>query len=220
MNKTVRKSRLSSVPRVDSLLHRLQHAAGQEGESYLDQLMIFLDHPPVGSGDRWKKGAEMCAAWGVSCSHTAVYRLFQSYAIEWRSRIASEGVALEEDEWMAFEREVSQILPRRICEILTDPDATPESLLGVARLEFRKRVLEFAREKFQDSQRTPLDKAIATLRAQAFMSPEAHSAIDRLKEALVHPTRSPFHTPMSAKLETAASGEDRPNPPNSHASHA
>jgi hypothetical protein len=36
-----------SAPRLDSLLHRLQHAPGAEDSSHLDQLMIFLDDPPA-----------------------------------------------------------------------------------------------------------------------------------------------------------------------------
>ena len=46
MKKTDTKSPSSRVPRLNSLLHRLQKAPGQEDESYLDQLMIFLDNPP------------------------------------------------------------------------------------------------------------------------------------------------------------------------------
>ena len=48
-----------SVPRLDSLLHRLQHAPGAEDQPYLDQLMIFLDGSPPGIRDRWKQGARV-----------------------------------------------------------------------------------------------------------------------------------------------------------------
>src|SRR5258708_22083478 len=79
-----------SVPRLDSLLHRLQHAPGTEDSSHLDQLMIFLDDPPPGIGDRWKEGAKMCSDWGIHCTGASVWRLYRSYALEWRLCLAQE----------------------------------------------------------------------------------------------------------------------------------
>ena len=43
MKQTISELPPLSVPRMDSLLHRLQHAPGAEDQPYLDQLMIFLD---------------------------------------------------------------------------------------------------------------------------------------------------------------------------------
>src|ERR1017187_5192530 len=82
-----------SVPRLDSLRHRLQHAPGAEDQSCLDQLMIFLEDPPAGVRDRWKEGAKMCGDWGVACSGASVWRLYRSYALEWRLRLAQESAA-------------------------------------------------------------------------------------------------------------------------------
>src|SRR5258707_5518833 len=80
-----------SVPRLDSLLHRLQHAPGAEDSPHLDQLMIFLDDPPPGVSDRWKEGARMCSDWGVPCTGASVWRLYRSHALEWRLRLAQQG---------------------------------------------------------------------------------------------------------------------------------
>jgi hypothetical protein len=177
---------------LDSLLHRLQHAPGQEeDQSYLDQLMIFLDDPPPRSGDRWEKGAEMCAAWGVPCSHTSVYRLFRSYAAQWRARVAL-GVAEDEElKTGILEETASHLVAQRSCEMLTDPDSPPQALISLARLDLRKNALEFARKKHEDSQRTPVQKAFVTLELNSFMNREAQFAISRLKEALNRPKRSP-----------------------------
>jgi len=79
-----------SVPRLNFLLHRLQHAPGAEDSSYLDQLMIFLDDPPPGVSDRWKEGAKMCCDWGIPCTGASVWRLYRSHAFEWRLRLAQE----------------------------------------------------------------------------------------------------------------------------------
>ena len=78
----------NSVPRLNSLLYRLQHPPGPEEQPYLDQLMFFLDDPPPGIRDRWKEGAAMCAALGITCSGSSVWRLYRSYAVEWRARLA------------------------------------------------------------------------------------------------------------------------------------
>jgi hypothetical protein len=191
MKKTDRKSPSSPVPRLNSLLHRLQKAPGQKDESYLDQLMLFLDNPPAKSGDRWIKGAEMCAAWGITCSHTSVYRLFRSYAAQWRSRVALDIPDDEELQPEMLEEKASQLVAQRSCEMLTDPDSTPQSLISLARLDLRKKTLEFARERHMDSLRTPVQKAVLTLELNAFMNDEAQYAIDCLKRAMNRPKRWP-----------------------------
>ncbi len=191
MKKTDSKSTSSPVPRLNSLLHRLQKAPGQKDESYLDQLMIFLDNPPAQSGDRWVKGAEMCAAWGITCSHTSVYRLFRSYAAHWRARVALDVPDDEELKPELLEEKASQLVSQRSCEILSDPEATPQALISLARLDLRKKTLEFARKKHEDSQRTPVQKAFTTLELNSFMNRDAQYAIGRLREALNRPKRWP-----------------------------
>jgi hypothetical protein len=232
MKKSDSKPSPAPVPRVNSLLHRLQKAPGQKDESYLDELMLFLDNPPANSGDRWIKGAEMCAAWGITCSHTSVYRLFRSYAAHWRARVALDVPEGEELKPEILEGKASQLIAQRSCEMLTDPDSTPQALISLARLDLRKKSLEFARKKHEDSQRTPLQKAIVTLELNSFMNHEAQYAMGRLKEALNRPKRWPamqeFLKKHGENPETfgfAPEVGSRPPlipapPPSSHAPHA
>jgi hypothetical protein len=191
MKKTDTKSPSSSVPRLNSLLHRLQKAPGQKDESYLDQLMLFLDNPPAKTGDRWIKGAEMCAAWGITCSHTSVYRLFRSYAAQWRARVALDVPDEEELKPEILEERASQLVAQRTCEILTDPDSTPQNLISLARLDLRKKALDLALKKHLDALRTPVQKAFQTLELNSFMNPDAQFAIGRVKEALNRSKRWP-----------------------------
>ena len=58
MKQTISELPPLSVPRMDSLLHRLQHAPGAEDQPYLDQLMIFLDSgglDPHGAPGSWSR---------------------------------------------------------------------------------------------------------------------------------------------------------------------
>jgi hypothetical protein len=183
MKKTDSKSTSSPVPRLNSLLHRLQKAPGQKDESYLDQLMIFLDNPPAKGVNRWQKGAEMCAAWDVSTSDTAVCRLFRSYALEWRSRIAIEA-SLGDAEKKEVEEKATKMLALRIYEILSDPEASPDSLVNLALLDVRRQALELARQKYADSRTTQIELALRHLETQVFGNREAQFAFDRLNEAL------------------------------------
>ena len=179
------------MPRSDSLLLRLNQAPGQESESYLDQLMIFLRNPPAGSGDRWIKGAEMCAAWGVPTSHTSVWRLYHSYSVEWRARLALETTVDCNATPETLEKKAALVVAQRSCEILTDPESTPENLISLARIELRKKALEFARQKHADEQRTPVEKAFSVLWWKANFNFEAQFALKRLKEALDNPKPPP-----------------------------
>ncbi len=216
MKKTDRKSSPSPVPRLNSLLHRLQKAPGQEDGSYLDELMLFLDNPPAKSGDRWKKGAEMCAAWGVPCSHASVYRLFRAYAVEWRSHAALEAPANGNPKAEVLEAKASHLVAQRTCEILADPDATPQNLISLARLDLRKKALELDRKKHEDSQRTPLQKALSVIQEKSFMNFHAQFAIDRLKEAWEKPKPSPYLKPFMDKLGLNPETGTSPAPPGSH----
>ena len=74
------------VPRLNSLLHRLLRTPSPGGEPRLDQLMSFIDHPPSGIRDRWKAGAAMCAAWGISTTGASVWRLHQSFLAHGQAR--------------------------------------------------------------------------------------------------------------------------------------
>lgn len=172
------------VPRLNSLLHRLQKNAGPEDDPYLDQLMLFLDDPPSDVRDRWKAGAEMCAAWGITCSGTSVYRLYCSYKIEWRARIALKMDDLSAETPETLGRKAELMVALRTCEMLGDLDAKPATLLGLARLNFRNKTLEFARQKHYEGQLGDTERAFATLTKRCFGSDEAHFALDQLRKVI------------------------------------
>ncbi len=63
------------VPRIESLHHRLTNAKDADGQplALLDELMVVLEDPPSGVGDRWQAGADWCAAQGIATSRVAVW---------------------------------------------------------------------------------------------------------------------------------------------------
>ncbi len=173
-----------SVPRLDSLLHRLQHAPGAEDSPHLDQLMIFLDDPPPGVSDRWKEGAKMCTDWGIPCTGASVWRLYRSYALEWRLRLAQEANSAVGETPESLTEKTAQMVTLRTFEVLANPQSPPACLVGLARIELRKQSLEFARQKHQDHQTDQIQIALDALAIQARMSREAAFAFGKLKEAL------------------------------------
>jgi len=173
-----------SVPRLDSLLHRLQHAPGAEDSPYLDQLMIFLDDPPPGVGDRWKEGAKMCSDWGVPCTGASVWRLYRSYALEWRLRLAQEACSTAGETPESLTEKTAQMVTLRTFEVLANPQSPAACLVGLARIELRKKALEFARQKHQDSQTDKIQIALDALAKQVRLNREAAFAFGKLKAAL------------------------------------
>jgi hypothetical protein len=145
MKKTFRAP--NSVPRLNSLLHRLQKTPGPEDEPYLDQLMMFLDDPPPDAGDRWKKGAKMCAEWGIATTGTSVWRLYRSYMIEWRARIALHLDDLSVQTPETLGQKAERLIALRSCELLANPDSDPATLVSLARMNLRQEALDFARQK-------------------------------------------------------------------------
>jgi hypothetical protein len=184
MKQSQAKAPPGPIPRSDSLLHRLLHAPAQEGDSYLDQLMIFLDDPPAGVGDRWKQGAEMCSSWGISCTGASVWRLYRSYVVIWRSRPALEAGVEDAPKPALLDEKAAEMAAFRTCEILTDPDSSHASLVSLARLELRKKALEFARKRHEDNQRTKTERAIEALKAEARGNKYAEFTLCQLLEAL------------------------------------
>jgi len=187
-----------SVPRVDSLLHRLQHAPGAEDQSCLDQLMIFLDDPPAGARDRWKEGAKMCGEWGIPCSGAAVWRLYRSYAIEWRLRLAREVGATAGETSESLNEKTAQIVNLRTFEVLANPQSSPACLVGLARIELRKQALELARQKHRDSQTEKIQVALDALADRVRHNRDADFAFRELKAALgrKNPSTTFFGAPL------------------------
>ena len=175
----------NKVPRLNSLLHRLQKTAGPEDEpSYLDQLMIFLEDPPAGITDRWKEGAAMCAAWGITSSCASVWRLYRAYALEWRTRLALEAALAEGESLEVLQQKAERMLVLRTSEMLANPDTPPAILVGLARIGLRQKLLELARQKQKDHERSATERALTELDARAAKDRYAQYALGQLKEAL------------------------------------
>jgi len=171
------------VPRLNSLLHRLQKNPGPDDEPYLDQLMIFLDDPPDGVTDRWKAGAEMCAAWGVTTSGTSVWRLYHSYLIEWRVRVALK-IDDGEIDPDALAQKTTQMIGLRTCEMLGNPATSPAALVSLIRIDLRQKYLELARQKQRYHELTENERALAELKIRAGHNRYAQFALKELTGAL------------------------------------
>ncbi len=135
------------VPRLNSLLHRLQHAPGAKKHNYFDQLMAFLDNPPPDMKDRWKEGAKMCAEWGITCTGASVWRLYRSHALEWRMRLVDEMNPVAHETPENMEKKVECMAALRRFELLSHPQTTPHFLLSLFRIEVRKQSLTLARKR-------------------------------------------------------------------------
>jgi len=127
-----------STPRLNSLRDRLEKKPGPQDEPYLDQLMMFLDHPPQDVGDRWKAGAEMCAQWGVATSGTSVWQLYLSYLFEWRIR-AVLGEELKDASLHDLRVHFARLVALRGCELLSNPETPAKVVIKLARIEQRKK---------------------------------------------------------------------------------
>jgi hypothetical protein len=187
------------VPRLNSLRHRLEHTPAPDDESYLDQLMMFLDDPS-GTGDRWKKGAQMCAAWGITTTGPSVYRLYQSHAVEWRTHLASATDSLSAETPEALEKVTAQTIALRIREILSDPDADPATIVSIARLELQRGALELARQKHADYERDETERALDALDRRAFRDSYADFILREFKAVLERKPPYPTLFPVPPSL--------------------
>ncbi len=174
------------MPRLKSLLHRLQQTPGPDEQPHLEQLMIFLDSPPAGVTDRWKEGAAMCTAWGIATTGASVWRLYRSYAIEWRARVALQSDDLAAETTDSLAQKAARLLALRTCELLANPDAAPLTLISLARIDLRQRNLDLARERHRDAQRDRTERALAELEERAKRDRYAQFALQQFKDALNH----------------------------------
>jgi hypothetical protein len=203
----------NSVPRLNSLLHRLQQTPGPDDDPYLDQLMMFLDDPPPDTRDRWKEGAAMCVAWGIVTTHTSVLRLYRSFGVVWRARVALQAeVSPEKSEALA--QKSAQMIALRTCELLNDPDTSPATVVSLARLEL-------ARMRYIETLRGDTERAFAVLDQSVRGNFDAQFALGQLKNALhfkpTKPSRFPF---PPAVLDYLKSLQPKNSPLAPHASHA
>ncbi len=171
------------VPRLNSLLHRLQKAQGPDDAPCLDQLMIFLDDPPKDIKNRWEAGAEMCAKWGVETSDTAVWRLYTGYLIEWRVRavLKIDGTEIEPE---ALAPRIAKLIDLRTCEMLGNPNTPPAALVSIFRIDLRQKYLELARQKQAHQLRTGTERAMAELKVQCSRDRYAQFVLNQLNDAL------------------------------------
>jgi hypothetical protein len=142
------------IPRIESLLHRLLHAkdAGGQPLALLDELMLFLDDPPEGTGDRWQKGADLCESHGIKTSRMSVWRLYHAHFLQWRrdqnpppptTPPTPEEIALLHDQ-------IRHLAAQRALDLLHDPGLTPGHLIGLLQNDNHRRKLELARDQFND----------------------------------------------------------------------
>jgi hypothetical protein len=174
------------VPRLGSLFHRLQLASRSKElpQPYLDQLMVFLEDPPPDVRDRWKEGTSMCDAWGVPTTGSSVYRLYQAYFLEWRLRLACEADSAVTGSPESLKEKAERMISLRTYETLADPQLAPSCLVGLARIEIRKKALEFARQKHRDNRRRKIERALDALSLDLNRNPAALAAFENLKAVL------------------------------------
>jgi hypothetical protein len=139
--------------------------------------MLFLDNPPEGVGDRWKEGAAMCAAWGIATTHTSVYRLYRSYAIEWRAQAALQAESADAEKPEVLEKKAAEMIALRTCEFLADPRTAASTVVSLARLEL-------ARQRQLANLRGDTERALALLEWRVRNNWDGQFALGQLKKAL------------------------------------
>jgi hypothetical protein len=123
------------IPRLDSLLHQLQHAKDADGQPIplLDELLFFLDDPPPGTADRWQKGAELCQGHGIKTSRMSVWRLYRAHILQWRreQNPAPPAPPPDPDEIARLRDHARHLAVQRTLETLNDPRLSPGHLIGL-----------------------------------------------------------------------------------------
>jgi hypothetical protein len=142
------------VPRLDSLLHRLQHAKDADGQPIrlLDELLFFLDDPPSGTGDRWQEGADLCQSHGIPTSRMSVWRFYRAHILEWRREQApvSPAQAPDPQETARIHDHARHLAAQRALEMLNDPRLAPGHLVGLLQNDNHRQQIQLAREQFND----------------------------------------------------------------------
>ena len=142
------------VPRLTSLLHRLQHTRDADGQTIplLDELLFFLDDPPPGTADRWQKGADLCAAHGIHTSRVAVWRLYRARILQWRREQTPAPPAEPPDpaEIARLHDHARHLAAQRLLESLHDPNLSPGHLIGLVQNDNHRQQVQLARDQFND----------------------------------------------------------------------
>ena len=139
------------IPRLDSLLHRLQHAKDADGQPIplLDELLFVLDDPPPGTADRWQKGADLCETYGIATSRMAVWRLYRSHILQWRreQNPAPPASLATPEETARLHDQARHLAAQRALEILHDPRLSPGHLIGLIQNDNHRQQIQLTREE-------------------------------------------------------------------------
>lgn len=142
------------IPRLDSLLHRLQHAKDPDGQPIplLDELLFFLDDPPPGTTDRWQAGADLCASHGIATSRMSVWRLYRAQILQWRRQQnpAPPAAPATPEQIAALHEEARHLAAQRALEFLHDPRLAPGHLIGLIQNDNHRQQIQLARDQFDD----------------------------------------------------------------------
>jgi hypothetical protein len=143
------------VPRLDSLLHQLQHAKDADGQPIplLNELLFFLDDPPPGTGDRWQKGADLCQSHGIVTSRMSVWRFYRAHILQWRreQNPAPPASPPGPEETARLHDQARYLAAQRVIEILNDPHLSPGHLVGLIQNDNHRQQIQLARDQFNDS---------------------------------------------------------------------
>ena len=142
------------VPRLVSLLHRLQHAKDPDGRPIplLDELLFFLDDPPPGTTDRWQAGADLCATHGIATSRMSVWRFYRAHILPWRreQNPAPPAPPPSPEQTAALHEQARHLAAQRTLEILHDPRLSPGHLIGLIQNDNHRQQIQLARDQFND----------------------------------------------------------------------
>jgi len=142
------------VPRLDSLLHRLQHAKDADGQPIplLDELLFLLDDPPPGTTDRWQLGADLCASHGIATSRMSVWRLYRAQILQWRrdQNPAPPAPPPSPEETALLHEQARHLAAQRALEALNDPRLSTGHLIGLIKNDNHRQQIQLARDQFND----------------------------------------------------------------------
>ena len=153
-DETLPRATRKRIPRVDSLLHRLQHAKDADGQPIPlhDELLFFLDDPPPDTGARWQKGAALCESHGIKTSRMSVYRFFRAHILEWRRAQAPAPPAQPPDpeETARLHDQARHLAAQRLLDALSDPGLSPGHLVGLIQNDNHRQQIQLARDQFNE----------------------------------------------------------------------
>ena len=202
------QSTFPSVPRKESLHHRLKTAKDANGKPLLllDELMVLLEDPPPDVGDRWLAGVAFCAGHGIETSRPSVWRFYHAHVVLWRYENAPKVGQVSEIESTTRADEARHLLTLRAIESLHHPHLPPQVLVGLVHNENRRLELQLARDKFNE-QLFLRQRADAELKALAIRN-ATHAAACSTVWARLGPGASIEEFQHAVDVEKAA----RPGP--------